>query len=636
MKNLTTVKILASAFLAAFVAGIGVYASTSYNPVKGDVNDIVNCDYYFDPDNNYTSLHEIVGYLDDGVTGVSYKTWGTVTKYYTDSSSKKDFYIQSTDQFGNVAAMMVYSSSVVVAEGSVLTIEGIPTLYNNVPEFVTPSVNVDYTVNTSPVETYVTDEAFWQNGSSSSSSQYLTAEAMGTRKVRLNDVTLSYVSSGNGSVQFSGGTSVPLYYSSLSNTSAISSYVSSLNGYTVDIIGYLDCFDNGYSAYMRLLIRSTSDIIAEGITYSVTLNSSNYMSIGSYSTGNYDQGSVSGVSFEHYRAVSSYSGSDFVALLPYVNYYGDGSTSGALYNTSSISGIESIAISYRTSLSSGQKPVLSYGPNIAVTSQVELNLTTSNATSTFEISNANYFKLSTSESTIYIQSIVIDYNGSGPSDSYTYLGSGSGLYRINPIVNSGSLYDGKSVAVPTSITRSGNYYTVNSTKTYTYYTYSYIQSNPGLADAASYTDPLDVAAYFTTFGTYPANYVSKSSYSSAYSLFGDDARCVSVYSRTDGYATSVPYQVGGSGTPTYYECDIDLDGTYSSNNRGVGRVVCWQYGFDPSKGATSYDGSPVCVYTDDHYATFQEYLNTGVYGTRFNSEMLRTAYVWGAPTTLLP
>lgn len=337
MKNLTTVKILASAFLAAFVAGIGVYASTSYNPVKGDVNDIVNCDYYFDPSNNYTSLHDIVGYLDDGVTGVSYKTWGTVTKYYTDSSSKKDFYIQSTDQFGNVAAMMVYSSSIVVNEGNVVTIEGIPTLYNNVPEFVTPSVNVDYTINTSPVTTYVTDEAFWQNGSSTISSQYLAAETMGTRKVRLNDVTLSYVSSGNGSVQFSGGTIVPLYYNSLSNTSSINSYVTSLDGYTVDVIGYLDCFDSGYGGYMRLLIRSTSDIIAEGISYSVTLNSSNYTGIGSYSTGNYEQESVSGVSFEHYRAVSSYSGSDFIALLPYVNYYVDGSTSGALYNTSLIS-----------------------------------------------------------------------------------------------------------------------------------------------------------------------------------------------------------------------------------------------------------------------------------------------------------
>lgn len=635
MNNLTTVKILANTFLATFVAGIGVYASTSYNPVKGDVNDVVDCEYYFAAENNYTSLHEIVGYLDDGITNVSYKTWGTVTKYYTDSSSKKNFYIQSTDRYGNIAGMMVYQSSLVVSEGNVLTIEGIPTLYNNLPEFVTPSVNVDYTVNSSPVTTYVTSESFWQNGSSSSSAQYLAAEAMGTRKVKLEDVTLSYVSSGNGSVQFSGGTTVPLYFYSLSNTSTISSYVQSLNGYTVDVTGYLDCFDNGYSAYMRLLVRSTSDIATEGFSYSVTLNSSTYGSIGSYSTGNYEQESVSGVSFEHYRAVSSYTGSDFIALLPYVNYFGDGSAAGALYNTSSISGIESIAISYRTSLSSGVRPVLSYGANIATASQVQLNLTTSNATSTIEISNANFFKVSTTESTLYIQSIVIEYNGSGPSDSYTYLGSGDGLYRINPIVNTESLYNGLSVAVPTSISRSGNYYTVTSTKNYTYYTFSYIQSNPGLADAAAHTNPLDVAAYFTTFGTYPANYVLKSSYSSAYSVFGDDARCVSVYSRTDGYATAVPYKADGSGYPQYYECDIDLDGTYSSNNRGVGRVVCWEYGFDPSKGATSYDASPVCVYTDDHYATFQEYLNTGSYGTRFNSEMLYTPYVWGAPTTLL-
>ena len=109
---------------------------------------------------------------------------------------------------------------------------------------------------------------------------------------------------------------------------------------------------------------------------------------------------------------------------------------------------------------------------------------------------------------------------------------------------------------------------------------------------------------------------------------------MSTYSRTDGYALSVPYQSGSEGTPLYHELDVALDSTYSDNRRGVGRVVVWEYGFDASRGAIGYDSAPVAVYTDDHYATFQEYLNTGVYGTRFNSEMQRTIYIWGAAETL--
>lgn len=63
----------------------------------------------------------------------------------------------------------------------------------------------------------------------------------------------------------------------------------------------------------------------------------------------------------------------------------------------------------------------------------------------------------------------------------------------------------------------------------------------------------------------------------------------------------VPYNYGSNFI--YYECDIDLDGTYNKSNRGVCKVVVWFNGFS----ADGYDESPVAVYTDDHYATFQEY-----------------------------
>ncbi|MFA5480919.1 MAG: hypothetical protein WC282_00845, partial [Bacilli bacterium] len=522
-----------------------------------------------------------------------------------------------------------------VVEGSVLTIEGTPSLYNNLPEFVNPTISLDYNANSSPVVSHETPESFWMNGTTASSNQFLTAESMGVRQIHLSDVEIIYTSYGNAVAEFVGGTTVPLYYSSLLNTSSIDQVVQSLNAQTVDITGYLDCYNNYGDARMRCLIRSASDFESQGLSYSVSLNSGTYTNIGTYQTGNYGSKTVSGYSFEHYRGVSpDYGSSDFIELLPYVSAFGDGSYPGALYNTAAIKDIQSLEITYRTSSISGSQPVVAYGPDESRLNTYAMPLTSSYSTINIPLENTNYFKIETSQSTLFIKDITIDYSNTGSSIPFAYLGSGTGDFRINPVRYSGSLFDGATVNVPTSIVKSGNNYTVLTSKTYTYYTFSYIQSHPNYADEASQTSPADVASYFTAFGTYPANYVFKSNYASASSLFGDEARCVSYYERTDGYATAVPYKGDGSGIPQYYECDIDVDGTYTSNNRGVGRVVCWVFGFDPSKGATNYDSSMVCVYTDDHYATFQEYLNDGSFGQRFNAEMDRTNYVWGPATTL--
>jgi len=90
----------------------------------------------------------------------------------------------------------------------------------------------------------------------------------------------------------------------------------------------------------------------------------------------------------------------------------------------------------------------------------------------------------------------------------------------------------------------------------------------------------------------------------------------------------VPYNYGSNFI--YYECDIDLDGTYNKSNRGVGRVVVWFNGFN----ADGYVESPVAVYTDDHYATFQEYFNYKSLGERFDAEMAIVHAKWSNPTTL--
>ena len=605
--------------------------------VRGASSDIVNCDAYFDPANGYTSLYEVISDLNASQADGLYKTWGTVTKYYLDSNNYKNFYMQSTDQLGNAAGIMIYQSNVAVSEGSVLTIEGYPTLYNNLPEFVSPTINVDYDVNSSPVTTYQTDSAFWQNGTNRYSLEFLSAQSRGTIKIALQDVLLTSINSGNATATISGTVTVPLYYAYLNNTSDIYNAITSLNGYTVDLVGYLHCFDNGYNPKMQFLLRSPSDISSEGIEYSLLLNTDSNYQIGTYPTGNYDSVYSSGFYFEHYRAINSadYEG-EFIVLLPYVNSSGDGSAPGAFYNTSSINAMQSISITYRTESLYGTKPVLSYGSSPLRENESELDLSTTATTYSINVDDTNFFKIETGGTRLFIHEISIDYTNENPASDFEYLSSGLNDARINPLTSSGDLYDGKSFTVPTSILQSGSNYTVNATKTYTYYSYSYFASYPSLVEEAAYISPSDVAAFYTIFGTYPSNFVARSNYYSAYSIFGDKTRCVSSYSRTDGYATTVPYQADIDGYPLYFECDIALTPDYSPNNRGVGRLVCWTYGFDQEKGAVNYDSSPVCVYTDDHYATFAEYLNHGSFGRRFNAEMSPTEYVWGAATTLFP
>ncbi len=390
--------------------------------------------------------------------------------------------------------------------------------------------------------------------------------------------------------------------------------------------------DNISSTISSTSFNDTTSSNIEIATKTKIFDYSNYTYIGSYSTGNYDTITIENVEFVHYRAVEPEERREMIKLLPYVSNINDTSLAGMIYNTTPILGIKEISISYRTENSSGNKPIVRYGNNISVSNYEELPLSTTTICHNINISNANYFKIETNDFALNITSIEIKYSDIGTPESYEYIGSGSGDYRINPIRFNGNLVSGESsVFVPISIINNGEHYIVDEYKEYTYYSYQDVSKNKSLASSASYTSPEDVAAYFIAFGTYPANYVLKKNYKTAKKIFGDDTRCVSLYERTDGYARFVPWaSEPGYTNPVYYECDIALNDTYSNNSRGVGRVVVWLYGFD----AIGYDDAPVAVYTDDHYATFQEYLNTGRYGVRFNAEMSPTNHIWGTPAIL--
>ena len=357
-----------------------------------------------------------------------------------------------------------------------------------------------------------------------------------------------------------------------------------------------------------------------------------------YSTGSYGD-FYQGYRFDFYRAYKK--GEELLRLLPCVSSNSVEGLNSAFYNRNKIDGIKKIDITYSTNMS-GNKPILKLGVNRFYTQQIEFELSEEISTFSYEVEtdDIRYFSIETSSTLLSIKSIDIYY-----LDNFSYgdedkKRANEGYYRINlETLNKEELVPGETkVNIPTSIIVSEsldeNTYSVSETKEYTYYTYDYISENRSLAKEASLVEPEDVANYFITFGTYPVNYVDKKNYNSAYSIFGEDTRCVSKYSRTDGYATSVPYLSGSDNKPSYYECDIALDENYSSGNRGVGRLVVWEYGFDENKGAKGYSSSPVCVYTDDHYATFREYLNHGQFGNAFDAESERTYYRWYRPITL--
>lgn len=348
----------------------------------------------------------------------------------------------------------------------------------------------------------------------------------------------------------------------------------------------------------------------------------------SYATGNYGALTTGGTKYEYYRTVratNNSSGYAFSMLNPNF-YYSDHGYPSSFYNISSspIYGIKQISVTY--SSSSGLK--IGASVNYGDETYTVLPSTSGYETGTVNVSNANFFKVMTYEGNANIQNITISYTNVSSSYSKTATYSGN---RKAYSVYSGSYTPG--------VTQKTMYISATETKTYTYYTYAYVNSHQSVKDDAAMIDPIDVCNYYEAFGCAPANYGTYNTFSGPLrdgvslptknqvsSLFGSKARCISEYSRTDGYAQMVPYNnASGKSVPLYYEFDIDTDGNYSVTSRQVGRVVGWDYGF--SCYSNTADHLPVCVYTDDHYATFQEYNNMGGFSPRFDAQRNLTGYV---------
>ncbi|MCR5564954.1 MAG: hypothetical protein K6F59_04115, partial [Gammaproteobacteria bacterium] len=331
--------------------------------------------------------------------------------------------------------------------------------------------------------------------------------------------------------------------------------------------------------------------------------------------------STSGVEFSYYRTTVA----DSALKLIHATYNTGIDTIGSsISNNTLMEGIQYIQIEYKT-YSTNAHIMMGYENHFE--DEFKLTASTTYTTITLEVDNANLFIIEEVDQDVFLRTVTIYYDQNG--DSVTP-NTESGINRINPLRFSGTLTAGvTTVEMPTKVEYSNGSYTVVETKEYTYYTLEYVQNNSGNINKSAMTDPVDVINYYIAFGEFPANYALKDSaeLDTVEDLYGNKARVVQRFTRTDGYVRAVPVSYSGI---VYYEFDIALNSSYKTSSRGVGRVVMFVNGFN----ASGYDNSPVAVYTDDHYATFQEYLNDGTFSIRFNGEMLRTDLYHPTTTTI--
>ncbi len=599
----------------------------------------MDCSYYY---NNFDSIYEINQDIKNRTsTEGTYKTWGTVTAQWV-NNSKTNTYIQSRDANGHDAAILLYDCNTPESTypvGSVMEIEANKadiTLYNNLPEITGyNTIEKAYDSNPTVVALPITTTN-WVNTTDSTSEEFQTFYSYGPRRVVLSNVTINSVSSNTAVACLNPGeneeVTVTLYYGGQGSlTTSIDSEINYVyqNNLKATIYGYLNAYK---SNYVRVLLRSVEDIqyVEPTEERTLTFNSNNVSSISSnYSTGNYGNFTLNNVGFEYYRAIGG--NNNYATLLSYSHDYGD-TLGGAIYNTTPIKNIKSISITYETANSYGNdKPTIYYGEH-NLSNHIDLNYTYGSEIFTLnDLSDVNYFKIESGDSALYVGEITIVYDNTTTTGGNNFVSTsmGEGKYRANPNESSDPV-DGDTAIAPIRVNITNNKYTVLENKTYTYYTYEYVQEHPEVASVAAMTSPMDVANYYSIFKKFPANYVTKGNYNSAYSIFGNNTRCVSTYHRTDGYASKVPYY--GSSI-SYHEFDIALDDTYSSSNRSVGRVVAFETGLSPiNYGSGSH---VVCYFTDDHYATFQEYNNLGEFLPRFSVEKAIAGRIWGEPTTII-
>jgi len=305
-----------------------------------------------------------------------------------------------------------------------------------------------------------------------------------------------------------------------------------------------------------------------------------------------------------------------------------------VYNTDAINGITDIEITYTcadeiTVLYGDDRGNLEYSVNLPSQSvYLPQEVILAEASS--------YFRIISDYEDMYVSSIEISCNGQ--SEDHTTIQSVEG-YRYIPEVNYNPK-EGDTLKIPVcDIDEEGNI-TINEWKEYTYHSYEYCVDrikNYG-DDPGEYalTDMVDVSNYFILFNKIPPNFgvIQQEKgiglltemaighvepYNDVCSYFGQElTRCVSQYTRIDGYTKDMPLKLyKDTGAPMYYEFDIELV-EYNPNvsgGRGIGRLVGIVGGFEGHE-----DGINTVLKTTDHYYSFAEYSNMGFFNESYDGD----------------
>ena len=396
---------------------------------------------------------------------------------------------------------------------------------------------------------------------------------------------------------------------------------------------FVSCNQAQQTATTTSTVTTTAEI---NYNFSITsADTSKYKKSNGYSTGNYFETSLNSKKlYGIYRGVFK-NDSDIIALLEKPNYSLNTTIEpleSSFYNVLSLGLMKKMKITYR--LPYGKAKLYS-STDKSYNDVIELDTKGEYSSVEINLKDIEYFKICATNSTLYLKEIRLALINDHRTGLLEYSG-----YRINPTIYNDSLVSGVTKrSIPNSINVSNDKYTVTEEKEYTYYdqyealSYLHLHGKDELYDEMVLTNPIDVANYYMLFNTWPVNYMyMDDAYvcyeDEAYSFMKDDIRCVSAYSRTNGYVKAVPLNMN-NGNILYYELDLKLD-NYSPNSRSVGRLVVFTNGFD----SDGYSKSPVIVYTDDHYATFKEYNNAGEFLERFNAEINPTSYYWNNIKTL--
>ncbi len=408
------------------------------------------------------------------------------------------------------------------------------------------------------------------------------------------------------------------------------------------IFSLAGCETSSISNSSTLISRDDNDSSSESFTTSIDLDELDELKInqntidtnfGRYETGNSGNEytnqykTINDYRFSYYLAVNSYDG--FIDLLPFIKSKEDGTISGSFLNYDSITNIHHIDISYKNDTSSNEDGIkIFYGRNYPLTKSFSYPCVSSFEEISIELGFANYFRIEAVDTNLTIKSINIFYKDEG-SQPIEKIGINDNNYRISPIVYEDELVSGESsIEIPTKIEEKNGKYVVLSSKTLTYYEQDDVINGKYSVEEASVIDPFDVISYRIAFGEYPVNYGTNIP-----SYFGKYGRRISQrYTRTDGYVNAVPGIVDAPlfNELGYYELDIALNGDNNyGKDRGTGRVVFFYAGINEE----GYKNDIYAVYTDDHYATFQEYLGYG-FSDKFDAQTTRTGKCWSKAITL--